>query len=115
MSNHAPETSSETPEKPPGIELEQITYLRQKKDPTLKQFIRRKATQAAAQEAKGQTGTVLVEGRPVPRSSVIMQEKLKVDTHVLAAEHPEWVNEYKEVYGGQSTDNPGASSGTDES
>lgn len=100
-----------------SIEVEQITYFRQKRPPTLMQFIRRKATQAAAAEARGQTGVVMVDGRPVPRSSVIMQEKLKRDTHELAAEHPEWVEEYKKEYGDGRTDTtrgaPG--SGTDES
>lgn len=98
-------TAHENPEIATGkpIKLEQITYLRQKKDPTLAQFIRRKATTAAAKEAKGQNGIVIVEGRPIPRSSVIMQEKLKRDTNELAEEHPEWVDEYKEIYSGKTS------------
>lgn len=89
--NDSPQKSS--------IEIEQITYFRQKKPPTLMQYIRRRATKEAAAEAKGETGTVIVDGRPVPRSSVIMQEKLKVDTHELAAQHPDWVEDYKKEYG----------------
>ncbi len=100
---------SETPQGSPV--LEQVTYLRQIKPPSLKQFIRRKATKSAAEEAKGQTGTVVVDGRLVPRSSVIMQEKLKVDTHVLASQHPEWVKEYDEEYGNGT----GKKTGTDKS
>lgn len=95
--------TEQTPETPAGgVQLERVTYIRQVKPPTLAQFIRRKATQEAAQATRGETGVVIVGGRPVPRSSVIMQEKLKRDTHELAAEHPEWVQEYKEVYGGKS-------------
>ncbi len=103
---------SDSSEIPQGsIELEKVTYFRQKKIPTLKQFIRRKAMKAAGTETKGQTGKVIVDGRLLPRSSMIMKEKLKIDTHILAAEHPEWVDEYKEEYGGGTR----PKTGTDES
>jgi len=82
-------------------ELEQITYLRQKKAPSLAQFLVRKAIAQAAAGARGATGKVTVGGRLMPASALRIKQDLPdlKDTEALAAEHPEWVREYEEKYG----------------
>ncbi len=83
-------------------ELQQITYLREKRPPTLKQFLVRKAIALAASQAKGQTGIEIGPGGiPIPRSAVLIKEALPdlKDTDALATAHPEWVQEWEEKHG----------------
>ncbi len=82
-------------------ELEQITYVRVRKDPTLKQFLVRKAVAEAASRTRGQTGVMISGGRPMPASAALIKDYLPnlKDTDSLMREHPEWVEEYKQKYG----------------
>jgi len=83
-------------------EIEQITYFREKKPPSLAQFLVRKATALASEAARGQTGTVTTpDGRLMPRSAKVMKDALPDRRpETMAALHPEWVQEYEEKYGG---------------
>jgi hypothetical protein len=83
-------------------ELEQITYLRRKKPPTLKQFLVRKSVAMAASGAKGETGvTTGPHGAVIPKSAVKIKEALAglKDSESIAQSHPEWVEEWRESYG----------------
>ena len=81
-------------------ELQQVTYFREKKPPSLAQFLVRKATALASEAARGQTGTVTApDGRLMPRSAMAMKDALPDRRpETLAALHPEWVKEYEKKH-----------------
>jgi hypothetical protein len=83
------------------IQLQEIKYYRQIKPPSLKQFLFRKAVKEKMSLIKGQTGVIIENGRPIPVSALAAREALKGLTATqLLVEHPEWVADYKETYGG---------------
>lgn len=82
--------------------LEQVTYIRKERPPTLKQYLVRKAVALAASQAKGKIGVgKTTVGVPIPNSAVAIKEALPnlSDTDAIAREHPEWVKEWEEKYG----------------
>jgi hypothetical protein len=84
------------------VQLQQITYFRQVKPPTLKQYVFRRAVQERMAKVKGQTGvTVNPENqRLIPASALAAREALKgLTADQLLKEHQEWVADYKETYG----------------
>ena len=85
------------------IELEQVTYFRERKPPTLKQFLVRRAVSEAAAGAKGEKGVSFKSGTPIPKSAEKIGQKLSSlkDLDRLAADHPEWVKEFEKKYGKQ--------------
>ena len=84
------------------IQLQEITYYRQIKPPTLKQFLFRRAVKEKMALIKGQTGVTAnpETGRPIPVSALAAREALKGLTAVqLLQEHPEWAEDYKREVG----------------
>lgn len=82
-----------------SLDLEKIEYIRERKPPTLKQFVWRKAVSEASAEArklglKGNT-TNPDTGLLIPRSALHVKEALEGKTpEDLIREHPGWVAEY---------------------
>ena len=88
-----------------GPVLEKVEYWRERKPPTLKQFIWREAMKLASDEARVIKGTTInpETGYEIPRSALHIKEALKDKTvEDLMTEHPEWVAEYKKMCGGAS-------------
>ncbi len=84
------------------MELEKIIYFREKKPPTLKQFVIRKAIGESASKTKNVKGKDVISGHPAPKSAKIISENVRGKTaEDLIKEHPEWVEEYKKKYGGE--------------
>lgn len=84
------------------IKLQQITYYRQVKPPTLKQFLYRRAVKEAMERVKGKVGVALNPdtGLPIPESALAAREVLKgLTTEKILAEHPEWGEEYEREFG----------------
>ena len=83
-------------------ELELIQYYREKRPPTLKQFIHRKHVSTVMAQVKGKDGVTrdAATGKNAPVSAIKARELLKGKTsEELMAEHPEWVDEYKKEHG----------------
>jgi len=81
------------------MEFEQISYIRVKKPPTLKQFLIRKAVGEAAKTTEDKAGTATYKGRLVPKSAKLIGEAVKgKNSQKIAKEHPEWVREYQEKH-----------------
>jgi len=80
--------------------LEQVTYYRTKRNPSLKQFLVRKAIAEAASKSKEVKGVEVVEGRLMPASAVVIKRNLPnlANPEAIARLHPEWVVEYKQKY-----------------
>lgn len=80
--------------------LEQITYLRTRRQPSLKQFLVRKAVAEAAARSKEVKGVKLVEGKLMPSSAVAIKQNLPnlANSQGIARLHPEWVKEYEQKY-----------------
>lgn len=82
-------------------ELELIQYYREKKPPSLKQFVHRKHVSEIMTRLKGADGIERnpSTGRNAPVSAIKARELLKGKTsEYLIAEHPEWVEEYRKEY-----------------
>lgn len=91
-----------TEEKP--VEVQQITYFRRVKPPTLKQYLYRRHVQESMEQVKGETGIGVVPGtiENAPISAIKAKELLKGQTgDVLEALHPDWVEDYHKQYGGK--------------
>ena len=81
--------------------LQQITYYRAVRPPTLKQYLVRRAVKEASAEVIGTEGTEMHNGRLVPSSARVFYDKLSGKTaEELAKEHPEWLEDYRERYPG---------------
>lgn len=80
------------------IKLQQITYYRQVKPPTLKQFLYRRAVKEAMGKVKGTVGVTVNPGTglPIPESALAAREALKgLTTERILAEHPTWKEDYE--------------------
>ena len=80
------------------IKLQQITYYRQVRPPTLKQFLYRRAVKEAMDKVKGKVGVTLNPdtGLPIPESALAAREALKgLTTEQILAEHPNWREDYE--------------------
>jgi len=76
-----------------------ITYVREEKPPTLKQYLIRKAISEGAKKSKKVKGTVNYKGRLMPRSAKLIGDEVKGKTaEQIAKEHPEWVKEWEEKW-----------------
>lgn len=85
------------------IKLQQITYYRQIKPPTLKQFLYRRAVKEAMDKVKGRIGVTLNPdtGLPIPESALAARGALRgLTTEKILAEHPEWKEDYERESGG---------------
>lgn len=83
------------------IKLQKITYYRQVKPPTISQFLVRKAIAEAGRAAKGETGVSADGSRFLPNSAITVRDRVKgLTADQIAIDHPLWVEEYKEKYGG---------------
>lgn len=84
-----------------GVEL--IAYIREKRPPTLSQFVHRKHVGKIMSQVKGEGGVVndpRRTGKRIPASALKARELIKgKKSEDLIAEHPEWVEEYKREYG----------------
>jgi hypothetical protein len=81
-----------------GILVQQITYLRQVKPPTLEQYVYRRAVREKMAELKGQTGVTINpdSGKPIPVSALAAREALKgLTAEQILKEHPEWREDYE--------------------
>jgi len=80
------------------IKLQQITYYRQVRPPTLAQFLYRRAVKEKMAEIKGKVGVTINPdtGLPIPESALAAKEALKgLTTEQILAQHPEWKEDYE--------------------
>jgi hypothetical protein len=80
------------------IKLQQITYYRQVKPPTLAQYLYRRAVHEAMAKIKGKVGVTLnpETGNPIPESALAARGALKgLTTEKILAEHPTWKEDYE--------------------
>ena len=87
------------------IQLEKIEYYRQRKPPTLAQYLYRRAVKERMAEIKGRVGVTVNPDtrRLVPESALAAREALKgLTAEQILAEHPEWEDEYYQKYGGKT-------------
>ncbi len=80
------------------IKLQKITYVRQVRPPTLKQYLYRRAVKEAMAQIKGRVGVTVNPdtGIPIPESALAAREALKgLKTEQILAEHPEWKEDYE--------------------
>jgi hypothetical protein len=80
------------------IKLQQITYYRQVRSPTLAQFLYRRAVKEKMAEIKGKVGVTINPdtGLPIPESALAAKEALKgLTTEQILAQHPEWKEDYE--------------------
>ena len=80
------------------IKLVKVEYYRQVKQPTLKQYLYRRAVKEAMDEVKGKVGVTVNPdtGLPIPESALAAREALKgLTTEQILAEHPEWKEDYE--------------------
>ena len=84
------------------IKLQKITYVRQVRPPTLKQFLYRRAVREKMAGIKGQVGVAVNPdtGTPIPISALAAREALKgLTIEQILAEHPEWEEDYEREFG----------------
>lgn len=80
------------------LKFEKIEYIRERKQPTLKQFIWRKAVKEASAEARKLKGNTTNPdtGLPIPVSALHVKQALDGKTvEDLIKEHPDWVKEFE--------------------
>ena len=80
------------------IKLQLITYYRQVKPPTLKQYLYRRAVKEKMAEITGKVGVTVNpdNGLPIPESALAAREALKgLTTEQILAEHPNWKEDYE--------------------
>jgi hypothetical protein len=80
------------------IKLQQITYYRQVRPPTLAQFLYRRAVKEKMAEIKGKVGVTINPdtGLLIPESALAAKEALKgLTTEQILAQHPEWKEDYE--------------------
>ena len=80
------------------IQLQKITYYRQVRPPTLKQYLHRRAVQEKMAEIKGKVGVTVNPGTglPIPESALAAKEALKgLTAEQILAQHPEWKEDYE--------------------
>ena len=85
------------------IKLQQITYYRQVRPPTLAQYLYRRAVKEKMAEIKGKTGVTINPdtGVPIPESALAAGKALKgLTTEKILAEHPNWKEDYEREIGG---------------
>ena len=89
------------------IELQKIEYYRQRRPPTLKQYLYRRAVQEKMAEIKGKIGVTVNPdtGIPIPVSALAAREALKgLTAEQILAEHPEWEGDYdRDIIGKAAT------------
>lgn len=81
--------------------LQQITYWKVKKPPTLNQYLHRRFVREMMKAQKGtMKGVGLgVEGKRRPKSALLARDALTGLTSTeIAKKHPEWIEEYKKAY-----------------
>jgi len=86
------------------IKLQQITYYRQVRPPTLAQYLYRRAVKEAMEKVKGKVGVTVNpdSGLPIPESALAAGKALKgLTTERILAEHPTWKEDYKRDVGGK--------------
>jgi len=82
--------------------LQQITYFRELKPPTLKQYVHRRAVRETMQKLEGETGVKIdpESNKQMPISAIRAKELLKGQrAEDLIREHPEWVEDYRREQG----------------
>jgi hypothetical protein len=80
------------------IKLQQITYYRQVRPPTLAQYLYRRAVKEKMAEIRGKVGVTINPdtGLPIPESALAAKEALKgLTTEQILAQHPEWKEDYE--------------------
>lgn len=83
-----------------GIKLEEITYIREVKDPTLSQYMVRRNMKEAAHRTRGKGGVVHDGVKPIPRSADLMKNQIGgMTADKLAELHPDWITDYNKEYG----------------
>ncbi len=84
---------------PEEIQLEKIEYYRQRRPPTLAQYLYRRAVQEKMAEIKGKVGVTVNPdtGIPIPVSALAAKEVLKgLTAEQILAENPSWKEDYEE-------------------
>ncbi len=80
------------------IELQQITYYRRVRPPTLAQYLYRRAVKEAMDKAKGKIGVTINPdtGLPIPESALAAKEALKgLTAEQILATNPSWKEDYE--------------------
>jgi hypothetical protein len=84
-------------------EIQQITYLREVKPPTLRQYLQRRNVKEVMEQVKGETGIGVdpETKRNTPVSAIKAKEMLTgVTADELMKLHPDWIKDYEKEYGG---------------
>lgn len=80
------------------IKVQIITYARQVRPPTLKQFLYRRAVKEKMASIKGKVGVTINPGTglPIPESALAAQQALKgLTIEKILEAHPEWKEDYE--------------------
>ena len=88
------------------IKLVKVEYWRQIKEPTLAQYLYRRAVQEKMSQIKGRVGVMTNSdtGVLIPLSALAAKEALKgLTAEKILAENPSWEADYKEKYGDKSS------------
>lgn len=83
-------------------QVQQITYYRIVKPPSLKQYLIRRAVAVTMRKVEGEVGVGIdpETHRRSPLSAIKAKELLKgIKAENLMSEHPEWVEDYRREYG----------------
>ena len=84
------------------LQVQQITYFRIVKPPSLKQYLQRRAVAEAMKQVKGEKGVGIdpETQRMSPLSAIKAKELLKgTKAEDLMRLHPDWVEDYKREHG----------------
>ncbi len=80
------------------IKLQQITYYRQVKPPTMAQYLYRRAVKEKMAEIKGKVGVTVNPdtGLPIPKSALAAKQALKgLTIEKILEQHPKWKEDYE--------------------
>jgi hypothetical protein len=83
------------------IKVQKIEYYRQVKQPTLAQYVHRRAVKEAMATVKGNTGVTInpMTGYPIPISALAAKDALKgLTADNLLKVHPQWKEDYEKNY-----------------
>ena len=78
-----------------AVELDQITYYRVRKPPSLKQYLVQRNVALASSQVSGKTGTKRIDGNLMPKSASELKKSLTgITADIVAERNPEWVRDY---------------------
>jgi len=80
--------------------LQKVTYVRQVRPPTLRQYLVQRKVESLKEQLRGQTGTERQGGQLLPRVAARFRKAMRGFTSDRIADlHPEWVEDYQREHG----------------